>query len=58
MMKLQGHEAAVWAVQMMPEHGLMLTGVCVALCTTQYFGYAIKCLNNYYTWILSICNTL
>lgn len=26
MMKLQGHEAAVWAVQMMPEHGLMLTG--------------------------------
>ena len=30
MMKLQGHEAAVWAVQMMPEHGLMLTGtVCM-----------------------------
>ena len=28
MMKLQGHEAAVWAVEMMPEHGLMLTGVC------------------------------
>ena len=27
MMKLQGHEAAVWAVQMMPEHGLMLTGI-------------------------------
>ena len=26
MMKLQGHEATVWAVQMMPEHGLMLTG--------------------------------
>lgn len=26
MMTLQGHEAAVWAVQMMPEHGLMLTG--------------------------------
>ena len=27
MMTLQGHEAAVWAVQMMPEHGLMLTGI-------------------------------
>ena len=26
MMKLQGHEAAVWAVQLMPDHGLMLTG--------------------------------
>lgn len=26
MITLQGHEAAVWAVQMMPEHGLMLTG--------------------------------
>ena len=26
MMKLQGHEAAVWAVQLMPNHGLMLTG--------------------------------
>lgn len=29
MMKLQGHEAAVWAVQMMPEHGLMLTGTLI-----------------------------
>ena len=27
MMTLQGHEAAVWAVQMMLEHGLMLTGI-------------------------------
>ena len=26
MMTLQGHEAAVWSVQLMPEHGLMLTG--------------------------------
>lgn len=26
MMTLQGHEAAVWAVQLMPDHGLMLTG--------------------------------
>jgi len=31
MMKLQGHEAAVWAVQMMPEHGLMLTGAVVGI---------------------------
>lgn len=26
MMKLEGHDAAVWAVQLMPDHGLMLTG--------------------------------
>ncbi|KAJ7334356.1 hypothetical protein OS493_014667 [Desmophyllum pertusum] len=26
MMTLQGHDAAVWAVQLMPDHGLMLTG--------------------------------
>ena len=46
MMKLQGHEAAVWAVQMMPEHGLMLTGT---LCTPQ----KNHCLTN-----LSIVNVV
>jgi hypothetical protein len=25
-MTLKGHEAAVWAVDLMPDHGLMLTG--------------------------------
>lgn len=44
MMKLQGHEAAVWAVQMMPEHGLMLTG-------TLYSPQQYHCLTN-----LSIIN--
>ena len=28
-MKLIGHSAAVWAVDMMPELGLMITGVVV-----------------------------
>ena len=28
-MKLTGHSAAVWAVEMIPEQGLMLTGILI-----------------------------
>ena len=44
MMKLQGHEAAVWAVQMMPEHGLMLTGVCFTVHCTICLNRQRQCL--------------
>ena len=27
LMTLKGHEAAVWSVQLLPEQGLMLTGI-------------------------------
>ena len=42
MMTLQGHEAAVWAVQLMPDHGLMLTG------SLGHFGPSLHIIGSIY----------
>lgn len=46
-MSLEDHEAAVWSVKMMPEQGLMLTGIfnvveiICSLCIKNIFLYCI-----------------